>query len=287
MRRPEVRSFLDPVTYTVTHVVIDPATERCAIVDSVHDYDPKSGRTACRSLERVVVFVRERGLGVDWILETHVHADHLSAAPGLQAALGGRTAIGAHVSRVQGVFAKVFNAGADFAADGSQWDCLLADGDRIAIGELEGYVMHTPGHTPACVTYVFGDAAFIGDTLFAPDFGSARCDFPGGDARALYRSARRILALPETTRLFLCHDYLPGDREAILETTVTRQRRENVHLHDGVEEEAFVRMRTERDAGLEMPVLILPSVQVNIRAGDFPPPEDNGIRYLKIPVNTL
>ncbi|HSG91011.1 MAG TPA: MBL fold metallo-hydrolase [Pseudomonadales bacterium] len=287
MNRPEVVSFFDPETSTGTHVLIDPDSPHCAIIDPVLDYDPKSGSTDTSSVDPVIAFVRARGLEVDWILETHVHADHLSAAPRLREALGGREGIGEHVRDVQAIFKELFNAEADFATDGSQFDALFADGDGLRVGSLEGRVLHTPGHTPACVTYLFGDAAFIGDTLFSPDYGTARCDFPGGDATALYRSIRRILELPPETRLFLCHDYPPTDRPIQLETSVAAQRADNVHVHDGVDEAAFVAMRTRRDATLEMPVLILPSVQVNMRAGQLPPAEANGRRYLKIPLNAF
>jgi glyoxylase-like metal-dependent hydrolase (beta-lactamase superfamily II) len=284
---PEVVSFFDEDTYTGTHVVIDPATRHCAIVDSVHDYDPKSGMTSTASADDLIAWIRDQGLTVDWILETHVHADHLSAAPYLKEALGGRIGIGAHVVDVQQIFAELFDVEPSFARDGSQFDRLFAEGDHFAIGDLDGHVMHTPGHTPACITFVVGDAAFVGDTLFTPDYGTARCDFPGGDARTLYHSIQRILALPEDTRLFLCHDYMPGGRAVQLETSVGAEKRDNVHVHDGIDENAFVEMRTARDKTLDMPVLILPSVQVNMRAGELPPPESNGRRYLKIPLNAF
>lgn len=286
-QRPEVVSFFDPDTFTGTHVVIDPASKRCAIVDSVLDYDPKSGCTDEHSARRVIELVRERGLTVEWILETHVHADHLSAAPLLKAELGGQVGIGAHVVDVQAIFKELFNAEPAFAADGRQFDRLFADGDAFEIGTLKARVMHTPGHTPACVTFVVGDAVFVGDTLFAPDFGTARCDFPGGDARTLYRSIQRVLSMPAETRMFLCHDYPPATREFELETSVGAQRAHNKHVHEGVSEDDFVAMREARDATLGMPVLILQSVQVNMRGGDFPPPEDNGMRYLKMPVNAF
>ena len=285
--RPEVVSFFDPDTFTGTHVVIDPASKRCAIIDSVLDYDPKSGCTGERSARQVIELVRERGLGVDWILETHVHADHLSAAPLLKAELGGRVGIGAHVVDVQAIFKELFNAEPAFTADGRQFDQLFADGDSFEIGTLKARVMHTPGHTPACVTFVVGDAVFVGDTLFAPDFGTARCDFPGGDARILYRSIQRVLSMPGDTRVFLCHDYPPASREFELETSVAAQRADNKHVHEGVSEDDFVAMREARDATLDMPVLILQSVQVNMRGGEFPPAEDNGMRYLKMPVNAF
>ena len=268
-------------------MVWDPATKRATIIDSVHDYDPKSGRTDTASADEVIAFVQENGLEVDWILETHVHADHLTAAPYLQEKLGGRIGIGAKVAVVQGVFKSVFNVEDAFATDGRQFDRLFEDGEQFQIGDLTIDVMHTPGHTPACVTYVVGDAAFVGDTLFMPDFGTARCDFPGGDARQLYKSIKRILALPPETRLFLCHDYGPGGRAYEWVTTVAAQREKNIHVNDSVDEDGFVAMRTERDKQLSMPVLILPSVQVNMRAGVMPPPEANGISYLKLPVDAI
>jgi glyoxylase-like metal-dependent hydrolase (beta-lactamase superfamily II) len=285
--RPEVKEFFDPATSTFSYVVADPATRRAAIIDSVLDFDAKSGRTATRSADALIAHVRERGLAVAWLLETHVHADHLTAAPYLKEKLGGRIAIGAHITAVQGTFRKVFNAEAHFAADGSQFERLFADGDAFCIGDLKAWVMHTPGHTPACVSYVIGDAVFVGDTLFMPDYGTARCDFPGGDARTLYRSIRRILALPPETRLFMCHDYRPGGRPLRWETTVAEQRAHNIHVRDGIDEDAFVAMRTARDRTLDMPALILPSVQVNMRAGRFPPPDSNGVSYLKLPVNAF
>ena len=284
---PDIRTFFDEATFTATHVVWDPETKRAAIIDSVHDYDPKSGRTDTASADAVIAFVQQEGLEVDWILETHVHADHLTAAPYLQEKLGGRIGIGAKVAVVQGVFKSVFNAEDAFATDGRQFDRLFEDSEQFQIGDLTVEVMHTPGHTPACVTYVVGDAAFVGDTLFMPDFGTARCDFPGGDARQLYRSIKCILALPPETRLFLCHDYGPGGRAYEWVTTVAAQREKNIHVNDSVDEDGFVAMRTERDKQLSMPVLILPSVQVNMRAGVMPPPEANGISYLKLPVDAL
>lgn len=289
MNRPHVQAFFDPATYTVSYVVTDPATRRAAIVDSVLDYDPKSGRTRRDSADAIIRYVREQNLMVEWILETHVHADHLSAAPHLKEQLGGKLGIGENITVVQNTFGKLFNAGTEFARDGSQFDHLFKDGERFRIGELEARTIHTPGHTPACMTYVIGDAAFVGDTLFMPDYGTARADFPGGDARTLFRSIRKLLSsLPEETRLFMCHDYkAPGREDYRWETTVGEERRHNVHVHDGVSEDAFVAMRTERDATLDMPVLILPSVQVNMRAGALPPAEDNGVRYLKIPVDAL
>ncbi|NLO81298.1 MAG: MBL fold metallo-hydrolase [Xanthomonadaceae bacterium] len=286
--RPHVEAFFDPATYTYSYVVSDPQTRKCAIIDSVMDYDPASGRTSYASADRIVDYVREQGLTVEWLLETHVHADHLSAAPYLREKLGGRLGIGEKVTVVQETFGKLFNAGPDFARDGSQFDHLFRDGEAFQVGSIAARVIHTPGHTPACVTYVIGDAAFIGDTLFMPDYGTARCDFPGGDARTLYRSIRKLFELPDETRMFMCHDYkAPGRDEFRYETTVGEQRRHNVHVHEGVSEDEFVTMRTARDATLDMPTLILPSVQVNMRGGQLPPPEDNGVRYLKIPLNAL
>jgi glyoxylase-like metal-dependent hydrolase (beta-lactamase superfamily II) len=288
MSVPDVTAFFDQATFTVSYIVADPATGRCAIVDPVLDFDPASGRTGVASAKRIVGAVRARDLRVEWILETHVHADHLSAAPWLKQELGGRLAIGARITAVQEVFARLFNPGPTFATDGRQFDRLFEDDEPFTIGTLTARAMHTPGHTPACMTYLVGDAAFVGDTLFMPDYGTARCDFPGGDARALFRSIRRILSLPEQTRLFLCHDYkAEGRDEYRWETSVGDQRRNNIHVHDGVAEDAFVRMRTERDRTLAMPRLLLPSVQVNMRGGTLPLPENNGIRYLKIPIDVL
>ena len=285
---PEIKTFFDEATFTATHVVWDPETKAAAIIDSVKDYDPKSGRTKTESADEVIAFVKDQGFKVEWVLETHVHADHLTAAPYLRDKLGGKIAIGARINAVQDVFKKVFNAEEDFPTDGRQFDKLFEDGETFKIGKLEARVMHTPGHTPACSTYVIGDAAFVGDTLFMPDFGTARCDFPGGDARQLYQSIQKILALPPETRLFLCHDYkAPGRDTYVWETTVADERANNIHVHEGISEDDFVKMRTERDKTLQMPVLILPSVQVNMRAGDLPPAEDNGVRYLKIPLDAL
>lgn len=284
--QPVVTHFFDEPTNTFSYVVQDPESQACAILDSVLDFDYAAGRTDVRSADEIIAFVRDHGLEVEWILETHVHADHLSAAPYLHGALGGKTGIGANITVVQEVFGKAFNAGTEFARDGSQFDRLFEEGDTFAIGHLEGRVMHTPGHTPACLTYVIGDAAFVGDTLFMPDYGTARCDFPGGDARALYRSIQKVLALPAETRLFLCHDYKAPNREEYQhETSVAEQRAHNIHVHEGVGEDEFVRMRTERDATLGMPRLILPSVQVNMRAGHMPPAEENGQVYLKVPID--
>ena len=283
----QVHGIFDKATWTVTYVVHQGPGTACAIIDPVLDYDPKSGRTRHTSADRAIARVQELGLSVAWILETHAHADHLSAAPYLKARLGGRTAIGANITTVQSVFKGLFNLEPGFRTDGSQFDRLLQDGEAIAVGDLVGHTLAVPGHTPACVAYQFGDAVFVGDTLFMPDVGTARCDFPGGDARTLYRSVRRLLSLPSQTRLYMCHDYPPNQRAVNFQTTVAEQRAGNIHVRDGISEDEFVAMRTRRDATLEMPVLILPAVQVNIRAGELPPPEANGVSYLKIPVNAL
>lgn len=284
----QVRSFFDEATFTVTHVLSDPAAGKAAIIDSVLDFDPASGRTSTSSADAVIAYIREQDLEVEWLLETHAHADHLSAAPYLQEQLGGKLAIGRHILTVQETFGKIFNEGTRFARDGSQFDHLFDEGDRFSVGSISAIALHVPGHTPADMAYVIGDAVFIGDTLFMPDYGSARADFPGGDAHTLYRSVRRLLSLPESTRLFLCHDYkAPGRDTYAWETTVADQRSGNVHLHDGISEEDFVAMRKARDATLDMPRLILPSIQVNMRGGHFPEPEDNGVSYLKLPLNRL
>lgn len=286
--RPEIAAFFDPATYTVTYVVHDPATMEAAIVDSVLDYDPNSGRTSTASADAVIDYVNSHNLKVIWLLETHAHADHLSAAPYLQDKIGGQIAIGAEITTVQNVFGKLFNAGTEFERDGSQFDALFKDGDTFTIGTIPVMVMHVPGHTPADIAYVVGEAVFTGDTMFMPDYGTARADFPGGDARKLFRSLRRILSLPRETRLFMCHDYLPKGRSTyVWETTVAEERDGNIHAHDGISEDEFVQMREARDATLDMPRLILPSVQVNMRAGHMPPPDDNGVTYLKIPVNAV
>ncbi len=285
--KPQVHGIFDPATWTVTYVVYEKEGAPCAIIDSVLDYDPKSGRTRTDSADKVIDFVREKNLTVAWILETHAHADHLTAAPYLKKKLGGKTAIGDHISAVQQVFKGIFHLESEFATDGSQFDHLLKDGEHFSIGALSANTMYVPGHTPACVAYQIADAVFVGDTMFMPDVGTARCDFPGGDAKTLYASAKKILSLPEETRLFMCHDYPPTDRPVAFETTVGEQRRKNIHVHDGISEAAFVDMRTQRDATLEMPVLILPAVQINIRAGDLPPAESNGVAYVKIPLNAL
>ena len=284
---PQVHGIFDPATWTVTYVVYEKEGSPCAIIDSVLDYDPKSGRTRTDSADKVIAFVREKNLTVAWILETHAHADHVTAAPYLKKTLGGKTAIGDHISAVQQVFKGIFHLEPEFSTDGSQFDQLLKDGEHFRIGALTATTMYVPGHTPACVAYRMGDAVFVGDTMFMPDVGTARCDFPGGDAKTLYASAKKILSLPDETRLFMCHDYPPTDRAVVFETTVGEQRRKNVHVHDGISEAEFVDMRTRRDATLEMPVLMLPSVQINIRAGDLPPVESNGVAYLKIPLNAL
>ena len=284
---PQVHGLFDKATWTVTYVVHNGHGSACAIVDSVLDYDPKAGRTKTESADRVIAYVRDNQLNVAWILETHAHADHLSAAPYLKERLGGRIAIGEHITRVQEVFKGIFNLEPQFHTDGSQFDQLLAHDEEIQIGELTAKVMYVPGHTPACVAYQIGDAVFVGDTLFMPDVGTARCDFPGGDAHTLFNSVRKILCLPPETRLFMCHDYPPNNRVVAFEATVAEQREKNIHVHDGISEAQFVEMRTKRDITLEMPVLILPAVQINIRAGEMPPKENNGISYVKIPLNAL
>lgn len=286
---PIVKGFFEPDTGTVSYVVFEKADtgQPCAIIDSVLDYDAKSGRTSTASADAVAHFVQQTGLRVEWILETHAHADHLSAAPYLKNRLGGKIAIGANITHVQKVFNGIFNLEPEFRLDGSQFDHLLNDGDSLAIGNLQLSAMSVPGHTPACMAYQVGNAVFVGDTLFMPDVGTARCDFPGGDARALYQSVRKLLALAPETRLFMCHDYPPNDRPVNWQCTVADQRAHNIHVHDGISEDEFVAMRTARDATLDMPRLILPSVQVNIRAGQLPPAESNGTSYLKIPLNVL
>ena len=288
MPSPEVRAFFHEPSHTFSYVAWDPATRKAAVIDAVLDYDAASGRTAHDAAEKIVAFVREHDLAVDWVIDTHVHADHLSAASWLRSQLGGTLAIGEHIRDVQQVFGTLFNAGEAFARDGSQFDHLFGDGERYRVGGIEAQAIRTPGHTPACMTHVIGDAAFVGDTLFMPDYGTARCDFPGGDAATLYRSIRRIFALPEATRIFLCHDYkAPGRDEFAHQTTVAAERQGNIHVHDGIGEEEFVAMRRARDATLKVPQLLLPAVQVNMRAGQLPPAEDNGVRYLKIPLDAL
>jgi glyoxylase-like metal-dependent hydrolase (beta-lactamase superfamily II) len=284
---PKVISFFDDRTYTITHIVMCPETGATAVIDPVLDFDAAAGRTYKESAEAVINQIGQDDLTVEWVLETHVHADHLTAAPFVKESLGGRTGIGANVGTVQATFKKIFNAEDAFATDGSQFDHLFADGEEFKIGNLTARVMHTPGHTPACVTYVIGDAAFVGDTMFSPDYGSARCDFPGGNAHLLYASIQKILALPPETRIYLCHDYMPGGREVMMHTTVAEQKAENIHLKDCADADAFAAMRNARDAKLGMPALIIPSVQVNMRGGQMPPPEDNGVSYLKTPVDLL
>ncbi|HWI77010.1 MAG TPA: MBL fold metallo-hydrolase [Sphingomicrobium sp.] len=285
---PVVKTFFDEPTFTATHVVHDTATGKAAIIDSVMDFDQAAGRTSFEGAERIIDYVKTQGLTVDWLLETHAHADHLSAAPYLQEKLGGRIAIGDRIRIVQNVFGKLFNEGTGFARDGSQFDHLFVDGDRFGVGGVPAIALHVPGHTPADMAYVVGNAAFVGDTMFMPDYGTARADFPGGDAHQLYRSIRRLMELPPKTRTFLCHDYKGPDRDEFAwETTIGAERAANVHVHDGVDEEAFVSMRGARDRTLEMPRLILPSVQVNMRGGRLPEPEENGTSYLKLPLNRL
>lgn len=286
LARPVVRSFFDEPTNTATHVVHDPASLKAAVIDSVLDFDAAAGRTRTTSADAVINYIRESGLAVEWLLETHAHADHLSAAPYIQQKCGGKLAIGRDIIAVQNVFGKIFNVGTEFARDGSEFDKLFSDGDRFTIGGISAIALHVPGHTPADMAYVIGDAVFTGDTLFMPDYGTARADFPGGDARQLFRSIRRLLSLPEAARLFLCHDYkAPGRDTYVWETTVGAERAGNVHAHEGISEDEFYAMRTTRDATLGMPRLILPSVQVNMRAGHLPPPEENGTSYLKLPLN--
>ncbi|PVH30802.1 MBL fold metallo-hydrolase [Pararhodobacter oceanensis] len=286
--KPEVFGFFDEATNTITYVVRDPSSAKCAVVDSVLDFDYASGRTDTRSADVVIEFIQEKGFEVEWLLESHVHADHLSAAPYIQEKTGGKIGIGQKITEVQDTFGKVFNEGTEFQRDGSQFDRLFGEGDSFHIGQLRGDVMHTPGHTPACLTYVIGDAAFVGDTMFMPDFGTARCDFPGGSAEMLYQSIQRILALPDETRVFVGHDYkAPGREEFAWETTVAEQKAFNVHVGAGKPAEDFIAMREERDSTLAMPRLIIPSLQVNMRGGQMPPAEDNGKTYLKVPVDGL
>ena len=284
---PVVTTFFHEATNTATHVVADPQGNECAVIDPVLDFDVASGRTSTKSADEIISFIESEGLSLQWILETHVHADHLTAARHFKKKLGGTIGIGENVTAVQSVFKEIFNS-QDLIPDGKQFDRLFSDGDSFRIGELDGLVLHTPGHTPACCTYVVGDAGFVGDTMFMPDFGTARCDFPGGDAEKLYESIQKIFALPGETRLFMCHDYKTADRDEFAwESTVAEQREKNIHIHDGVSADEYVAFRTERDATLSVPKLLLPSLQVNIRAGDFPPPDSNGVSYLKIPLNAL
>ena len=288
IRTPHVEAFFDEATFTASYVVHDPATRVAAVIDSVLDFNHAAGRTSCESADKIIEFVEKEGLQVEWLLETHAHADHLSAAPYLQEKLGGQLIIGAEIITVQTVFGKIFNEGTEFARDGSQFDRLLVDGDNLMIGEIPLIALHVPGHTPADMAYIIGDAVFTGDTMFMPDYGSARADFPGGDPRQLYRSVRRLIKLPDDSRVFLCHDYkAPNREEYVWETTILAERTGNVHIHEGVSEDDFVEMRTQRDATLAMPKLIAPSVQVNMRGGRMPNPEANGVSYLKLPLNQL
>lgn len=294
-QRMQIESFYDNVTSTFTHLLWDCVTAQCAIIDSVLDFDLHAGRSSTATADRLISRVRELGLTLEWLLETHVHADHLSAAAYIKQVLGGQIAISVHITRVQKVFGALFNAGSDFACDGSQFDRLLNDGEVLMVGALPLTAMHTPGHTPACMTLLVSDttapvhrhAAFVGDTIFMPDFGTARCDFPGGSAHTLYQSVQRVLALPDGTELYLCHDYPPAGREPVCRVTVAEQKRSNLHVRTGNSESAFVQLREQRDASLEVPLLLLPAVQVNMRAGQFPAPETNGTVYLKIPINAI
>ncbi|ABQ38685.1 MBL fold metallo-hydrolase [Bradyrhizobium sp. BTAi1] len=285
--KPDITPFFDPATNTVSYVVKDPSSAACAVIDSVMDIDYASGRIAPTSADTIIRLIADRGWSLEWLIETHVHADHLSAAPYIQSRLGGRIGIGAGIRIVQETFGKIFNEGTEFQRDGSQFDRLFHDGDSYQIGGMTAFAMHTPGHTPACMTHVIGDAAFVGDTLFMPDGGSARADFPGGDARTLYRSIRRVLQLPETTRLLMCHDYGPNGRDIRWETTVAEQRAHNIHARDGITEDQFVMAREARDRTLDMPRLIIPSLQVNMKAGQLPSPDASGRRFLKVPLNAL
>lgn len=284
---PEVTAFFDPPTNTVSYVVKDPNSQSCAIMDSVMDIDYAAGRISYESADAIIQFVKDHHLKVEWLIETHAHADHLSAAPYIQGKLGGKLGIGENIKIVQSVFGKIFNEGTEFQRDGSQFDRLFKDGDTYQIGGMTAFAMLTPGHTPACMTHVIGNAAFVGDTLFMPDGGTARADFPGGDAHVLFRSIKRVLALPPEMRLFMCHDYAPGGREIKWETTVAEERAHNIHVRDGVSEDDFVKMRTTRDATLELPKLIIPSIQVNMRGGNLPEPDETGKRHLKVPINEL
>ena len=284
---PVVKGFFDKDTWTVTYVVYEKPGTACIIIDSVLSYDPKSGRTHTKMADEVIEFIKKNNLKTEWILETHAHADHVTAAPYLKSKLGGRVAIGDHISIVQGVFKDIFNLEHSFVTDGSQFDHLLKDDEEIHFGNLSLKALFVPGHTPACMAYQVGDAIFVGDTMFMPDVGTARCDFPGGDAHVLYQSMKKLLSYPPQTRLFMCHDYPPNGRPVQFETTVAEEKKSNIHMHDGISEDQFIEMRTKRDVTLEMPVLILPAIQVNIRAGEFPPKESNGVSYLKIPINGI
>jgi glyoxylase-like metal-dependent hydrolase (beta-lactamase superfamily II) len=285
--KPEVTAFFDEPTNTISYVVKDPLSNACAVVDSVMDIDYAAGRITYDGADKIIAFIKEKGLKLEWLIETHVHADHLSAAPYIQKHLGGKLGIGDRITIVQETFGKIFNEGTEFQRDGSQFDRLFKDGDTYNVGKMQCFAMHTPGHTPACMTHVMGDAAFVGDTLFMPDGGTARADFPGGDAHSLYKSIKKVLALPKQTRLFMCHDYGPNGRDIRWETTVGDEREHNIHVRDGVTEEEFVAMRTARDSTLGMPKLIIPSLQVNMRGGDLPPADESGKRFLKVPINGL
>ncbi|MDI4238496.1 MBL fold metallo-hydrolase [Bradyrhizobium sp. Arg237L] len=285
--KPEVTAFFDPATNTVSYVVKDPGSKACAVIDSVMDIDYAAGRIAYQSADKIIDFITQNGLKLEWLIETHVHADHLSGAPYIQGRLGGKIGIGEKITVVQETFGKIFNEGTEFQRDGSQFDRLFKDGDTYEVGAMKAFALYTPGHTPACMTHVIGDAAFVGDTLFMPDGGSARADFPGGNARDLYRSIQRILSLPSETRLFMCHDYGPNGREIRWETTVAEQHAHNIHVHDGITEDEFVATREARDRTLQMPKLIIPSLQINMKAGKLPAPEADGKRYLKVPLNLL
>jgi glyoxylase-like metal-dependent hydrolase (beta-lactamase superfamily II) len=285
--KPKVKGFFDEATNTVSYVVQDPSSDACAIIDSVMDIDYAAGRISYGSADEIIKYVQDNGFKVEWLIETHAHADHLSAAPYIQDKLGGKLGIGENIRIVQEVFGKIFNEGTEFQRDGSQFDRLFKDGDTYTIGKMTAFAMLTPGHTPACMTHVIGDAAFVGDTLFMPDGGTARADFPGGDARVLYHSIKRVLELPDSMRLFMCHDYAPGGREIKWQTTVAEEKATNIHVRESVTEDEFVKMRTERDASLDLPKLIIPSIQVNIRGGQLPEPDESGKRYLKVPINEL
>ena len=288
MTTPIVTSFFDEPTNTISYVVADPETKVCAVIDSLLDFDQASGRTSTASADKLIEYVKQAGLSVDWIIDTHVHADHLTAAPYVKAQLGGRTGIGDQIPVVQQVFSDIFNEGQSFHTDGSQFDHLFSDGETYSIGNISARAIHTPGHTPACMSHVIGDAVFVGDTLFMPDYGTARCDFPGGDAGTLYDSIQKLFELADETRVFLCHDYkAPGRDEIVWETTIGEEKRSNIHVGAGKTRQEFIEMREARDATLAMPKLILPSVQINMRAGDMPPPEENGQRYMKLPINAL
>jgi len=284
---PNIKAFFDPETWTFTYVVYEKPDTQCVLIDSVLNFDPKSGRTSTNSADELITFIQKNHLQLAWILETHAHADHLSAAPYIQKQLGGKIAIGYHIQDVQKVFKGIFNLEPEFKVDGSQFDYLIEEGKNLEFGNLSIHPIFVPGHTPACMAYEIGDAIFVGDTLFMPDVGTARCDFPGGSAKNLYKSIQKILSYPDNTRLFMCHDYPPSNRPVAHQTTVAKQKKDNIHIHDGISEEQFVEMRTKRDKTLQMPVLLLPSIQVNVRAGHPPPPENNGKRYLKIPLDVL